>query len=164
VASLRYLELGDAAFSDQRFADAVHFYSRAVEFEPERGMLRLVLADALFATGDYHSCAHEIRRALELEPSLVAAPVDKHQFYADPVEFDRQLATLELYVKERPDDVDARLVLGLNLLFGGRPLAAKELLESGPQPRTGDQAGELIRAAADQARWGDNPPAEAAWD
>jgi len=163
AAGLRYLELGDTAFSDMRFADAVHFYARAVEFDPGRGMLHLVLADALFATGDYHYGAHQIRKAIELEPSLVDVPVDKHQFYTDPTEFDRQLAVLELYVKDHPDDVDARLVLALNNLFGGRPLAALELLKQGPAARAGDVATERIRAAAEQAQWGENQPVEASW-
>jgi len=164
-AAMRYLELGDAAFSELRFADAVHFYARTIEFEPDRGMLHLVLADALFATGDWHFAAYSIRKALQLEPELVAAPVDKHQFYADPLEFDRQLATLELFNDEHPSDADGRLVLALNMLFGGRPEAAMKLLEGAPTQVYGetDQAAALILASAKLARWGAQPPAEAKW-
>jgi tetratricopeptide (TPR) repeat protein len=157
-AAMRYLELGDSAFSEMRFADAVHFYARSLEFEPDRGMLHLVLADALFATGDWHFAAYSIRKALQLEPDLVDSPVDKHQFYADPAEFDRQLASLELYFEEHPTDGDARLVLALNQLFGGRPEAAKDLLENAPTQAYGetDHATALILASADRARWGQN--------
>jgi len=164
-AALRYLELGDAAFTEARFADAVHFYARSIEFEPDRGMLHLVLADALFATGDWHYAAYSIKKALELEPSLVESPVDKHQFYSDPTEFDRQLASLELYYKEHPTDSDARLVLALNQLFGARPEAAMQLLENAPTQTYGetDHAAALILESATRARWGKNPPTEATW-
>jgi tetratricopeptide (TPR) repeat protein len=143
----------------------VHFYSRSIEFEPKRGMLHLVLADALFATGDYHYCAHTIRRALELEPSLVAAPVDKHLFYTVPAEFDQQLAVLELFLADNPTNVDAKLVLGLNYLFGNRPQAAVELLSKGPNASAAfsDNAAELIKQSAEIHQWGDNPPSDAIW-
>ena len=165
AAGMRYLELGDTAFSELRFADAVHFYARAIEFDPDRGMLHLVLADALFATADYHYAAFSIRKALQLEPELVAAPVDKHQFYADPLEFDRQLAALELFYETHPSDADARLVLALNQLFGGRPEAAMKLLESAPTQVYGgtDQASAAILQSAKLARWGASPPTEAKW-
>lgn len=166
AAALRYLELGDEAFGDGRYADAVHFYSRSTEFEPKRGMLHLVLADALFATGDYHYCAHSIRRALELEPSLVAAPVDKHLFYAVPAKFDQQLAVLELFLADNPTNVDAKLVLGLNYLFGNRPQAAVELLSKGPNASAAfsDNAAMLIKQSAEIHQWGDSPPADALWE
>lgn len=164
-AALRYLELGDSAFSSRRYIDAVHFYTRAIEFQADQGMLHLVLSDALFATGDYHAAAGSIRRALTLDPTLVAAPVDKHLFYKEPVDFDQQLAKLELHFKEQPNDADARLVLAMNYLFGGRPLAAVELLEGAPTEVYGevDMAAQLVLDSARLARWGANPPAEAGW-
>lgn len=166
AAALRYLELGDEAFGAGRYADAVHFYSRSIEFEPDRGMLHLVLADALFATGDYHYCAHSIRKALELEPTLVAAPVDKHLFYAVPADFDKQLAVLELYLADYKTDVDARLVLGLNYLFGERPQAAVTLLENGPNASAtfGGEAAMLILESAKVHQYGDQLPPGAAWE
>ena len=143
----------------------MHFYTRAVEFQGDQGMLHLVLADALFATGDYHAAAASIRRALSQDPMLVKSPVDKHNFYAEPADFDVQLAQLELYFEEHPTDPDARLVLALNYLFGGRPLAAMELLEKAPTYAHGevDMAAQLILDSARLHRWGTNPPAEATW-
>ena len=124
------LTMGDAAFREGRYGDAVHFYARAIEFQPDQGVLYLVLSDALFATGDYHYGAYALRKALELDPSLVENPVDKHGFYTDPMEFDRQLAVLEIYLRDRPTDQDARLLLAANYLFGLRPAAAVDLLET----------------------------------
>lgn len=131
-SSMQNLTLGDNAFREGRYGDAVHFYAKAIEFQPDEGVLYLVLSDALFATGDYHYGAYALRKALELEPNLLDEPIDKHGFYADPAEFERQLAVLETYVKDRPTDQDARLLLAANYLFGLRPAAAVDLLESAP--------------------------------
>lgn len=129
-ASAYYLTQGDRAFRESRFGDAVHFYAKAVEFAPESGILYLVLSDALFATGDYRYAAHALRQAFDKEPALAANVVDKRDFYAEPSTFEEQIRTLEEFVKDHTLDMDARLVLAANYLFGGRPAEALSLLET----------------------------------
>jgi cytochrome c-type biogenesis protein CcmH/NrfG len=141
IAAQRYLELGDRAFREGRYTDAVQFYAKAVEFAPDQGALYLVLADALFAAGDYHYGAYAIRRALELDPSLVETAVDKHSFYSDPALFDQQLAALERYLSEHSADRDARLVLALNYMFADRVTDATRVLEASPSD---DPAAQLV--------------------
>jgi hypothetical protein len=133
----------------------VQYYAKAVEFAPDQGVLYLILSDALFATGDYHYGAYALRRALELDATLLEKPVDKKGFYRDPLEFDRQLALLETYLKDRPTDHDARLLLAANYLFGGRPAAAVDLLESvqGVTARE-SAAGQLVLKAAQSLQYG----------
>jgi hypothetical protein len=125
-----YLSLGDRAFREARYGDAVHYYAKAIEFSPEDGILHLVLADALFATGDYRYAAYALRTAFEKDPALAANVVDKRSFYANPADFDAQLALLERYLEDHFLDDDARLVLAANYLFGGRPIDTVKLLES----------------------------------
>jgi len=125
-----YLSVGDRAFREGRFGDAVHYYAKAIEFSPEDGILHLVLADALFATGDYRYAAYALREALAKDPALASNIVDKRSFYADPRQFDQQLAVLERYLEDHFLDDDARLVLAANYLFGGRPFDCLSLLES----------------------------------
>jgi hypothetical protein len=130
IAAERYLVLGDRAFREGRYTDAVQFYAKAIELDSDEGALYLVLSDALFAAGDYHYAAYAIRKALELDSSLAQAVVDKHGFYGDPSAFDAQLRLLESYVGEHPTDRDARLVLALNYLFGQRAADASIVLSS----------------------------------
>lgn len=129
-ASAYYLTQGDRAFRESRFGDAVHFYAKAVEFAPESGILYLVLSDALFATGDYRYAAHALRQAFDNEPALAENIIDKREFYAEPSTFEEQIRTLEEFVKDHALDMDARLVLATNYLFGGRPAEALSLLEN----------------------------------
>ena len=130
AAVSRELEEGDKAFREGRYGDAVHFYAKAVEMAPGDGVLHLILSDALFATGDYHYAAYALRRALELDATLVESVVDKHSFYGDPSEFDRQLDLLERYLEDHFLDDDARMLLGANYLFGGKPAQSVDLLQS----------------------------------
>ncbi|MEZ5979408.1 MAG: tetratricopeptide repeat protein [Planctomycetota bacterium] len=130
VAADRYLMLGDRAFRDSRYADAVHYYTKAVQLQPDVPVLHMLLSDALFATGDYAAAASALRSAIEGDPSLVGTVVDKRTFYSDERAFDRQLAVCELYLADHPADDDARLVLAVNLLFAGAPASAMDLLES----------------------------------
>jgi len=144
IAAQRYLELGDRAFREGRYYDAVQFYAKSVEFAPDQGALYLVLADALFAAGDYHYGAYAVRRALELDPALVDTHVDKHGFYPDPKLFDEQLATLERYLAANPSDRDARLVLAVNYLLGARPKEAQHTLEAGMPTMADDAAAQRV--------------------
>ncbi len=129
AAASQHLALGDEAFRGGRYSDAVHEYAKAVELQPDQGVLHLILSDALFATGDYHYSAYALRRALELDPTLVDSVVDKHTFYGDPMEFDRQLELLERYLGDHFLDEDARVLLAANYLFGAKPSLAVDLLQ-----------------------------------
>jgi tetratricopeptide (TPR) repeat protein len=149
----QYLDLGDEAFGQGRYSDAVHYYARAVEAAPDNGRLYLILSDALFATGDYHYAAFALRRALELDSSLLAPAVDKHGFYSDPTEFDRQITLAESYLDEHFLDDDARLVLAANYLFGNRPAQAADLLQSAFSKTVREtNAGVLLLRRAEEMR------------
>ncbi len=114
------VSLGDEAFRDERYDDAVDAYLRAIMCVPDDATTYLVLADALFATADYHYAAYTIQKALRLDPTLAKAGTDKRTFYRDQKTFDAQLQRLRDYLAERPYDAAAHFVLGYNLVFSGR--------------------------------------------
>ena len=125
----RFVELGDLYFKTRRYALASDAYEKAVDILPKDGSLRFVFADALFATGDYDRAAIQIRQGLILHPSLAESEIDKHGFYGFPKDFDDHIAALRTYLKRRPYDANARLVLLYNLRFGGG--TREETLEEG---------------------------------
>jgi len=156
-AATEYMALGDRAFTEGRYGDAVHYYAKAIEFSPSDGVLYLVLSDALFATGDYHYAAFALRRSLELHPELASLGLDKRTFYGVPADFDKQLAVLERFVLDHPIDDDARLMLSANYLFSLQPEKSVQLLDelysAALRESTG---GQLIYAAASGALAGKN--------
>ncbi len=148
-AATEYMGLGDRAFTEGRYGDAVHYYAKAIEFAPQDGVLYLVLSDALFATGDYHYAAFALKRSLELHPELASLGLDKREFYGVSQDFDRHLVLLETFVGDHVIDEDARLILAANYLFSRQPERCVELLDN---PFSVDvkasAAGQLLLAAS----------------
>jgi hypothetical protein len=151
-AAVEYLSLGDRAFAEARYGDAVRHYARAIECAPKDAVLQLVLADSLFAIGDYHFAAHCLRRALELDPALLEVEFNKRNFYGDPSDFDRHILLLQRYLNDHILDDDARLLLGANHLFGGDPDATVALFsDSFSKEVRNSDSGRLLLAAAQRA-------------
>ncbi|MEM8714060.1 MAG: hypothetical protein AAGG01_24210, partial [Planctomycetota bacterium] len=89
------------------------------------------------------------------EPDLARNIIDKREFYTQPDQFDRQLATLERYVEDHVLDMDARLVLAANYLFSGRPDAALALLENPfSEELRGTPEGKLLQDSAYRVMFG----------
>lgn len=120
----KFVALGDFYFRENRFAEAADAYARARTYAPHDASLHFVLADAAFATGDYHFAAFLIGEALRLDPTMAHAVADKRRFYSDPAVFAAQMKTLQDYLKDKPYDAMAWLVLGYNLKFSEQADAA----------------------------------------
>jgi hypothetical protein len=149
-AASEYMSLGDRAFTDGRYGDAVHYYAKAIQFAPTDGVLYLALSDALFATGDYHYAAFALRRSLEFNPELVALGLDKRGFYGRPEEFDQQMALLSRFVDDHAIDTDARLLLAANFLFSLQANDCLQVMDAAPglKLRQSEAGQHLVAAAA----------------
>jgi tetratricopeptide (TPR) repeat protein len=148
-AATEYMALGDRAFTEGRYGDAVHYYAKSIEFAPQDGVLYLVLSDALFATGDYHYAAFALKRSLELHPELASLGLDKRSFYGTPEDFDRHLLLLEKFVEDHVIDSDARLVLAANYVFSRQPERCVSMLDSAFSVDVKESsAGQLLMAAS----------------
>lgn len=150
-AASEYMGLGDRAFSEGRYGDAVHYYAKAIQFAPEDGVLYLVLSDALFATGDYHYAAFALRRALTFNPELASLGLDKRTFYGTPEDFQEQLDLLARFVGAQPMDTDARIVLAANYLFSLQPELAINVLDQAPgvSLRQSEASQQILAASAE---------------
>ena len=115
----RHVTLGDFYFKEARFSDAAESYLRAIANASEDASLHFLLADALFALGDYHYAAFIISKAVRLDGTMAYAEADKRKFYGDTKLFSKHLDTLRNYLKEKPYDTAAHLVLAYNLKFSG---------------------------------------------
>ncbi len=133
----RHVTLGDFYFKEGRYSEASESYLRALAYAPEDASIHFVLADALFALGDYHYAAFVIQKALRLDPAMAYAEADKRKFYTDKKEFEKHMATILSYLKEKPFDVAAHLVVGYNHKFSDQKAKAivsfKRVLEIGPE-------------------------------
>jgi len=139
-----YLTLGDRAFQTGRYTDAVHHYSKAVEYSPKEGILYLILSDALFATGDYHYGAFALRKALELDPELVELASNKRSYYGVPSDLDLHMTRARTFVKSHPTDEDARLMLIANEIFMGESGRAMVLIDQQRETPSEPSAAELL--------------------
>ncbi len=125
----RHVELGDFYFTDGRYEDAAESYLRALAYVPEDASVHFALTDSLFALGDYHYASFMLTKAIELNPAMAKVVADKREFYGDPAAFETQMETLRRYLREKPYDAAAHLLLGYNLRMSGDQVGAKAAFE-----------------------------------
>ena len=137
VEVTRYVTLGDYHFKEGRYSEATEYYFRALAYAPDDASLHFVLADALFALGDYHYAAFIIKKGVRIDPEMANAEADKRTFYSDITEFEKHMATIRTYIKDKPFDDAAQLVYAYNLKFSDeRELAIeafRRVLELSPE-------------------------------
>lgn len=117
------LDAADAAFRAGDYRLAILELTRAGEEIRNSPRAELLRGYALTALGSYRHAARALHRALvQLPPAWWQAEADQAaQRFAQPAEYDRQLARLEEFVRQQPNDADARVVLGLHYGFRGYP-------------------------------------------
>jgi len=130
---------GTQAFEAGDYETAARLFMRVALQDPDNVDATLAYAVARFATGDYSIAAIAIRRGVRAYPDVVNAPFDIRDRYASPADMDPHLTTLERFVAEHPDSVDALLVLGFVQHFSRNREAAAEtfrrLAELSPSDR-----------------------------
>ena len=136
----KYVELGDFYFEVGRYTEAADAYARAKSYAPGNASVHFAMADAAFAAGDYHYAAFLVGEAVRLQPEIVSANIDRRAYYAEPKQFDEQMAALDRYLATKPFDAQAHLLNGYNLRFSGKQDAAiaafRRVLEIAPENRT----------------------------
>jgi predicted Zn-dependent protease len=95
---------------------------------PLSALPRARLAQVAFVRGEYRDAADRLREAIAAEPDWLLGAKDVQALYAEPDEFHDALAALEAHLQARPDDRDAWLVLGTQLLLSDRAQRAADVV------------------------------------
>ena len=138
---------GNAAFTAGRYEEARSEYISAVLADERDGYAKFLYALANLALGEYDVAAVALRRALHTTPELLEYPVDVRSLYPDGSVFERQVASLAAFVRTRPTDWGARLLLGYLYYGGGEPEQAFAVLDAGAEIAPEDTAMALLRDA-----------------
>ena len=120
----------EIAFRNQEFRDAVLLYGMSLDLSsgsPE-SLLGMMHTHFAASTDTYALAALYLKNTLECFPELPLVNIDLKAFYADPIQYRRDLSRLEKYVENNPENADAQLVLGYFLWRNGEINDSKKAL------------------------------------
>lgn len=121
------VKIGDRLFRAGNLNRAVERYEQAVRAAPNQAEPRLHLAQVALVRGKYSEAATLIREAQSAEPGWLLNAGDIQSIYAEPGDFNRQIAKIESHVQANPNDRDAWFVLGAQLYLSGRTRRAGDV-------------------------------------
>jgi tetratricopeptide (TPR) repeat protein len=144
-------EAGRDSFYDEHFERAALRFLGAAEADHTDAASRVHGGHALFALGRYDEAHVLLKRAFELAPQLTYGQFDPRDDYARYDLFDRHMATLRGWVRERPSDASARVLLGYMEFFTAGPTAALPGLREAVRISPEDSLAERLLRAASRA-------------
>lgn len=126
-----WLQRGDRAMLEGRYADAATAYRRVAQAAPDFPLGYLALGAALAAAGDDEGAARAFHQSLDHYPAGLGLNVDWELLYGGG----RRLAAVEAETVQRAQTGGpaSRFVAGVVNLFGNRPALARRILQTLPQ-------------------------------
>lgn len=124
----KLITLGDRHFRARDLVRATARYEQAVAADPTSGAARARLAQVAIARRQYREAVLRLHEAHAAEPGWIAWADDVQGLYGEPAEFAAMIAELETRLQAHPEDRDACLVLGTELLLSGRTRQAADVL------------------------------------
>jgi tetratricopeptide (TPR) repeat protein len=152
VPSEELISYGNSFFRNSEFAMAASYYKKAIERGQEISEAHIAYGDSLFALGKFEEATQAIVKGLEINPDYVEKPVNRRDFYRNPVEFDRQLQSLEGFVRSHPSNLDARFLLGYNYFFIQDYSKANKQFQAVLISKTLNSPAQLLRRTIQQLR------------
>ena len=120
--------VAERAFRAGRYSDASDLVDHATQLDPHNGMLRLFASQANFAAGNFRVAATELKLATQmLAPSQWNFFGKNFRSFYGKNDYVKQTRELTQYVKRRPDDYQAKVLLGYHLGISGHRSAATRL-------------------------------------
>ncbi len=174
LAPAKDLQLdAEKSFRSGRYGESVKLVESAMRIDPNNGLLKLFSSQANFAAGRYRIAATELDEATRLlDPDDWGFFGEHFQKFYGRNDYVRQTGALVEHVKRRPDDYQAKVLLGYHYGIAGHRESATELfhlaLRLNPQdglaqrliPAIGDPALPISSSSPIQAP---SPEFESTW-
>jgi len=118
---------------ERKLDDAVTALRSAINSRPEWAQAHFVLGTALAMNGDETGARSELARALEIDASLLHARRVLAQVHAGLRENEYAVEEGRRYLRERPGDVQLRILVAQSLIRLGKSADAERELEAIPE-------------------------------
>ena len=120
---------GTKQFSQGTYEQAARLFLNVTLQDPANADAALAYGVARFATGDYAVAAIAIRRGVSRVPDIINSSFDIRERYGNAADLDRHMQALQSFVRQRPDNADALLVLGFVQHFTDQREAARQTFD-----------------------------------
>jgi tetratricopeptide (TPR) repeat protein len=143
--------LGDQAFKDGKYDDAIRNWQHAMVDDPQNGGLVMLLAQAYFAKGNYDEAAGAVQHGMQLLPQDKWGVVVQNfkELYGNNRTYTNQLRALEA-ARTKQNSPALRFLLGYHYAYLGFPQQAVRELEKAlklnPQDELARQLRDLMKA------------------
>ncbi len=118
-----YTTMGIAAYQSGDNEQAVKYYKRALEINPEYTQAHYNLGNAFLAQGKYALAREEYMRAITINPDFIPAYLNLGKIYLDSGQYEAARKVFEKAIKKNPRTANA--YVGLGLVFHSRHLYQK---------------------------------------
>jgi hypothetical protein len=149
-AATDFATMGDQAFQEGRYDDAIHDWQHSLVDDPQNGGLLLLMGQAFFAKGDFDQAAGAVQQGMHVLPQDKWGAVVQHyqELYPDNGTFTSQLRALEAARSEKPDAPALRFLLGYEYAYLGYPKQAVRELDKATELNSNDQLARQLRDLA----------------
>ena len=118
----------ERAFRSGKYRESVKLVESAIRIDPLNGLLKLFSSQANFATGRYRTAATDLDEATsQLGPEEWGFFSEHFQRLYGRDDYVRQTRALVEHVQRRPDDYQAKILLGYHYGIAGHRTSATEL-------------------------------------
>lgn len=125
--SRELVTIGDRLFRAGNHVRAAERYDQAARADPDSAAPRVRQAQVALVRGRFAEAAARYREATAVEPGWLTNAPNIQAIFAEPADFQRQIARLESRVLVEPGDRDAWLVLGAELFLSGQTRRAGDV-------------------------------------
>jgi len=114
------LNLGDAMAKKGKLAEAMGYYQRALDIEPDRAEPFFNLSNLLLQMGQADKAMAQLQKALQIRPNYREAQVNLATLLLRKGQVDQAIAHYQIALQISPDDAAGHFNLGIALLQKGR--------------------------------------------